>query len=64
MAFPTLDYNISDKSDVPGSLGYMAVQNVDKTHSITTAMLASGIVTALYRMPAYTRYISLYAKRS
>jgi hypothetical protein len=64
MAFPTLDYNIVDKNDVPSSLGFMAVQNVNKTHAITTAMLASGIVTALFRMPAYTRYISLYANAS
>lgn len=64
MAFPTLDYNISDRDDVPGGLGYQAVQLVNKTHTITTAMLASGIVTALYKMPAGTRYVGVYANAS
>lgn len=64
MAFPTLDFNITDRSDVPSPLGFGAVQNINKTHAITTGMLASGVVTALFRMPAYTRYISLYANAS
>lgn len=60
MAFPTLDYNLSDKSEVPGGVGHGAVQNVHVEKAITTAMLASGIVTALIRMPAYTRYVGVY----
>lgn len=60
MAFPTLDYDVSDKTDVPGGVGHKAVQNVHVEKSITTAMLASGIVTALIKMPAYTRYVDLY----
>lgn len=62
MAFPTLNYNLTDRSDVPSAVGFKAVQNVHVAKSITTAMLASGIVTALIRMPAYTRYVDLYAK--
>lgn len=62
MAFPTLDYNLGNASDVPGALGGQAVQSVALSKSITTAMLASGIVTALVKMPAGTRYVGLYAK--
>lgn len=62
MAFPTLDYNLVRKSETPSALGYEAVQNVHVEKAITTAMLASGIVTALIRMPANTRYVDLYAK--
>lgn len=62
MAFPTLDYNLVDPSDLPSALGFQGVQNVHVEKAITTAMLASGIVTALIRMPGNTRYIDLYAK--
>ena len=61
MAFPTLDYTLVEKNDVPSAVGFKAVQNVHVAKSITTAMLASGIVTALIKMPAYTRYVDLYA---
>ena len=60
MAFPALDFNIADKSDTPSALGFQGVQDVYKAHSISTGMLASGIVTALFWMPAYTRYVGLY----
>lgn len=60
MAFPTLDYNIADKSDTPSALGFQGVQDVYKAHAVTTDMLGSGIVTALFWMPAYTRYVGLY----
>jgi hypothetical protein len=61
MAFPTLNYNLINKSEVPSALGYGAVQNVHVSKTLTTAMLASGIVTAVLRMPANTRYVDLYA---
>lgn len=61
MAFPTLNYNLIEKNDVPSSLGFKAVQNIHISKSITTAMLASGIVTAVLKMPANTRYVDLYA---
>lgn len=56
MAFPTLDYNLSDRNDVPSALPGSGIQAVVNTFSITTAMLATGIVTGLFRMPANTRY--------
>lgn len=65
MAFPTIDYlTLIDSNDIPGSIGGQAVQNLHLSKSITTAMLASGIVTALAKMPARTRYIDLYAYAS
>jgi len=63
MAFPTLDnVTLIDPSDLPSPLGYQGVQNIHFSKAITTAMLASGYVTAIALMPAYTRYIDLYAK--
>lgn len=57
MAFPTLNYNLTDKSDVPSALGGQAIQLVRFSKSITTAMLASGVVTALGRLPAGSRIV-------
>lgn len=62
MAFPTLDYTLIDKMEVPSPMGGQIVQNVHMSKAITTAMLASGVVTAIARMPAGTRYVDLYAK--
>jgi hypothetical protein len=63
MAFPTIDSTaLIDPNDLPAALGFQAVQNIHIAKSITTAMLASGYVTALLKMPANTRYIDLYAK--
>lgn len=61
MAFPTIDFNLSNPDDLPSPLGYQAVQNVHLAKSLTTAMVATGIVTALAKMPANTRYVDLYA---
>lgn len=61
MAFPTLDYNLVDTNDLPGALGGQAVQNLNLAKSLTTAMLSSGVVTAIAKMPANTRYVDLYA---
>lgn len=61
MAFPTLDYNLSDRTDLPAPLGYQAVQLVHLSKTLTTAMEAVNIVTAIARMPANTRYVDLYA---
>lgn len=60
MAFPTLDYNLIERGDVPSSLGGQAIQLVRFSKSITTAMLASGVVTALGRLPAGSRIVGGY----
>lgn len=63
MAFPTIDnVTLINPSDLPSPAGYQNVQNIHVEKAITTAMLASGYVTALLLMPANTRYIDLYAK--
>jgi hypothetical protein len=64
MAFPTIDNStLISHSDLPSGLGYGAVQNIHFSKAITTAMLASGYVTAIALMPANTRYLGiLYAK--
>jgi hypothetical protein len=63
MAFPTIDNStLIDTSELPSALGYQAVQNLHFSKAITTAMLATGYVTAIALMPANTRYIDLYAK--
>lgn len=59
MAFPTLNYSLVNPEDVPSPLGYQAVQILHLSKSITTAMVASGIVTAIAKMPARTRYTGL-----
>lgn len=60
MAFPTLDYDLSNKTDVPSSLGGKAIQMVRFSKSITTAMLAVGIVTKLGQLPAGSRIVGGY----
>lgn len=62
MAFPTLDYDLKDKNDVPSPLHGGAVQLVRFSKAITTAMLASGIVTRLGTLPAGTRIVGGYAE--
>ena len=63
MAFPTIDSStLIDPTDLPAAMGYQSVQNIHFSKAITTAMLASGYVTAIAKMPANTRYIDLYAK--
>jgi hypothetical protein len=62
MAFPTQDYDLKDKSDIPSPLGFQAVQIVRFSKSITTAMLASGIVTRLGTLPAGSRIVGGYVK--
>tara|TARA_X000001316_G_C922179_1_gene37075 strand:+ start:712 stop:1176 length:465 start_codon:yes stop_codon:yes gene_type:complete len=62
MAFPTLDYNLINKSDVPSALGGQAVQLVHVSKTFVTGSLAAGKVTAVLRMPANTRYVDLYAE--
>lgn len=60
MAFPTLDYDLSNKTDVPSSLGGKAIQMCRFSKSITTAMLAVGIVTKLGQLPAGSRIVGGY----
>lgn len=60
MAFPTLDYDLSNKTDVPSSLGGKAIQMCRFSKSITTAMLASGIVTKLGQLPTGSRIVGGY----
>jgi hypothetical protein len=60
MAFPTLNYDLSNRTDVPSSLGGKAIQLVRFSKSITTAMLASGIVTKLGELPAGSRIVGGY----
>lgn len=62
MAFPTQDYDLKDKNDVPSPEGYKCVQLVRFSKSITTAMLASGIVTRLGTLPAGARIVGGYAE--
>ncbi|MBB03967.1 MAG: hypothetical protein CML03_00335 [Pseudooceanicola sp.] len=61
MAFPTLDYNLINKSEVPSALGGEAIQLVHVAKTFVTGALAVGKVTAVLRMPANTRYVDLYA---
>jgi hypothetical protein len=60
MAFPTLDYDLSNKTDVPSSLGGKAIQMVRFSKSVTTAMLALGIVTKFGQLPAGSRIVGGY----
>lgn len=60
MAFPTLNYDLVNKSDIPSSMGGQSVQLVRFRKSITTAMLASGIVTRLGILPAGSRVVGGY----
>jgi len=60
MAFPTLDYDLSNKTDVPSSLGGKAIQMVRFSKSITTAMLAVGIVTKFGQLPTGSRIVGGY----
>ena len=60
MAFPTVDYDLSNRTDVPSSLGGKAIQMVRFSKSITTAMLAVGIVTKLGELPAGSRIVGGY----
>lgn len=63
MAFPTIDSSaLIDPNDLPAAMGFQSVQNIHFSKAITTAMLASGYVTAIAKMPANTRYVDLYAK--
>lgn len=63
MAFPTLDFNLSDPNDLPSPIGYQSVQNLHLSKAITTGMLSAGVITAVALMPANTRYVCLnYAK--
>lgn len=57
MAFPTINYDLSNRTDVPSSLGGKAIQMVRFSKSITTAMLAVGIVTKLGDLPAGSRIV-------
>lgn len=60
MAFPTLDYDLSNRTDVPSSLGGKAIQMVRFSKALTTAMLAVGIVTKLGELPAGSRIVGGY----
>ena len=60
MAFPTVNYDLSNRTDVPSSLGGKAIQMVRFSKSITTAMLAVGIVTKLGELPAGSRIVGGY----
>jgi len=60
MAFPTVDYDLSNRTDVPSSLGGKAIQMVRFSKSITTAMLAVGIVTKLGELPTGSRIVGGY----
>ena len=60
MAFPTIDYDLSNRTDVPSSLGGKAIQMVRFSKSITTAMLAVGIVTKLGELPTGSRIVGGY----
>lgn len=62
MAFPTLDYDLIEKNDIPSPMGYGSLQLVRFSKSMTTAMLASGIVTRLGTLPAGTRIMGGYAE--
>jgi hypothetical protein len=62
MAFPTLDYDLIEKNDIPSPMGYGSLQLVRFSKAITTAMLASGIVTRLGTLPAGTRIVGGYAE--
>lgn len=62
MAFPTQNYDLKAKSDLPGALGYGSVQLVRFSKSMTTAMLAVGIVTRLGTLPAGSRIVGGYAE--
>lgn len=62
MAFPTLDYDLIEKNDVPSPVGYGSVQLVRFSKSITAAMVAVGIVTRLGTLPAGTRIVGGYAE--
>ena len=64
MAFPTVDYDLSNRTDVPSSLGGKAIQMVRFSKSITTAMLAVGIVTKLGELPAGSRIVGGYLEVS
>ncbi len=60
MAFPTLDYDLSNRTDVPSSMGGKCIQLVRFSKAITTAMLASGIVTKMGELPAGSRIVGGY----
>lgn len=60
MAFPTVDYDLSNRTDVPSSLGGKAIQMVRFSKALTTAMLAVGIVTKLGELPAGSRIVGGY----
>lgn len=62
MAFPTLDYDLIEKNDIPSPMGYGSVQLVRFSKAITAAMLASGIVTRLGTLPAGSRIVGGYAE--
>lgn len=62
MAFPTIDYNLSNTRELPSPLGYQAVQLVHLEKALGTGLLTSGAVIAIAKMPAGTRYVDLYAK--
>lgn len=62
MAFPTADYDLKEKNDLPSPLHGGAVQLVRFSKAITTAMLASGIVTRLGTLPAGSRIVGGYAE--
>jgi hypothetical protein len=60
MAFPTIDYDLSNKTDVPSSLGGKAIQMCRFSKAVTTAMLATGIVTKLGQLPTGSRLVGGY----
>lgn len=60
MAFPNVDYDLSNRTDVPSSLGGKAIQMVRFSKALTTAMLAVGIVTKLGELPAGSRIVGGY----
>lgn len=62
MAFPTLDFDLLDKNDVPSAAGGQIGQVVRFHKAITTDMLELGKVTRLGTLPAGSRVVSGYAK--
>lgn len=60
MAFPTLDYDLSTRTDIPSSMGGKCIQSVRLSKALTTAMLATGIVTKLGELPAGSRVVGGY----
>lgn len=62
MAFPTLDYDLIEKNDIPSPMGYGSLQLVRFSKSITAAMVAVGVVTRLGTLPAGTRIVGGYAE--